>query len=243
MIRFFRKIRQQLLVENKFSRYLLYAIGEVLLVVIGIYIALQINNWNESKIQTKKEVTNLKEIKKNLKSDLENQLIPGAEYYQMSMDAFNILQSNFYNTPQNIPEDSIRELFYDMVIPWKLAFNTVTFDNLSAMGIDLISNDSIRENISQLYGYEYRIIIDYHDVTITEFREDFVPRLSDHFNVHKPLTKPELDYLKNDKPINTRLKGMVLRRQQLRDYFLHVKPLVEQLLAAIETEIEHLEDQ
>lgn len=47
MIKFFRRIRQQVLTENKFSKYLLYAIGEIVLVVIGILIALQINNWNE----------------------------------------------------------------------------------------------------------------------------------------------------------------------------------------------------
>ena len=47
MIKFFRKIRQKLLVENRFSKYLLYAFGEIILVVIGILIALQINNWNE----------------------------------------------------------------------------------------------------------------------------------------------------------------------------------------------------
>ncbi|MCW5515439.1 DUF6090 family protein [Muriicola sp. Z0-33] len=47
MIKFFRKIRQQLLTENKLSKYLLYAIGEIVLVVIGILIALSINNWNE----------------------------------------------------------------------------------------------------------------------------------------------------------------------------------------------------
>jgi hypothetical protein len=47
MIRFFRKIRQKLLTENKFSKYVLYAIGEIVLVVIGILIALSINNWNE----------------------------------------------------------------------------------------------------------------------------------------------------------------------------------------------------
>ena len=68
MIKFFRKIRQQLLTENppagragKFSkpaspagRYLIYAIGEILLVVIGILIALQMNNWNETRKQTNK---------------------------------------------------------------------------------------------------------------------------------------------------------------------------------------------
>ena len=47
MLRFFRQIRQRLLTENRVSKYLLYAIGEILLVVIGILIALQVNNWNE----------------------------------------------------------------------------------------------------------------------------------------------------------------------------------------------------
>ena len=51
MIKFFRKIRQKLLSENKFSKYLIYAIGEIILVVIGIMIALGINNWNENRKQ------------------------------------------------------------------------------------------------------------------------------------------------------------------------------------------------
>ena len=46
MIKFFRRIRQQLLTENKFSKYVLYAVGEIILVVVGILIALSINNWN-----------------------------------------------------------------------------------------------------------------------------------------------------------------------------------------------------
>ncbi len=49
MISFFRKLRQQLIVENRFSKYLTYAIGEIFLVVIGILIALSINNWNIEK--------------------------------------------------------------------------------------------------------------------------------------------------------------------------------------------------
>ncbi len=53
MVKFFRKIRQRLITENKFSKYLLYAVGEIMLVVIGILIALQVNNWNQKQILQK----------------------------------------------------------------------------------------------------------------------------------------------------------------------------------------------
>ena len=59
MINFFRKIRQKLFSENKFSKYLIYAIGEIVLVVIGILIALSINNWNIEKQERKTEKINL----------------------------------------------------------------------------------------------------------------------------------------------------------------------------------------
>ena len=63
MIKFFRKIRQRLLTENKFSKYLLYAIGEIILVVIGILIALSINNWNEKRKENSHEEKILNELK------------------------------------------------------------------------------------------------------------------------------------------------------------------------------------
>jgi len=55
MIKFFRKIRQQLLKEGKTTNYLKYAVGEIVLVVIGILIALQINNWNSERINLNKK--------------------------------------------------------------------------------------------------------------------------------------------------------------------------------------------
>ena len=51
MIKYFRKIRQNLIMENKSGKYIKYAIGEIVLVVIGILIALSINNWNEKRIE------------------------------------------------------------------------------------------------------------------------------------------------------------------------------------------------
>ncbi|RDK87028.1 DUF6090 family protein [Marinirhabdus gelatinilytica] len=72
MLKFFRRIRQRLLSENKFSKYLLYAIGEIILVVIGILIALQINNWNTKAQETKTLNGYLNNIAENIKSDRKN---------------------------------------------------------------------------------------------------------------------------------------------------------------------------
>lgn len=70
MIKFYRKIRQNLLAENKTGKYLKYAFGEIVLVVIGILIALSINNWNESKNQSKKELLLLLNLKNNINEDI-----------------------------------------------------------------------------------------------------------------------------------------------------------------------------
>ena len=70
MINFFRKIRQKLLAENRFTKYLLYGIGEIVLVVIGILIALQINNWNEERIQTRELDGLMKSISSAIQSDV-----------------------------------------------------------------------------------------------------------------------------------------------------------------------------
>lgn len=69
MIKFFRRIRQRLLSEKKITKYLIYAAGEIFLVVIGILIALQINNWNNHRIEGKKELAYLKRLQEDIQSD------------------------------------------------------------------------------------------------------------------------------------------------------------------------------
>lgn len=70
MLRFFRQFRHQLLTENRFRKYLLYAVGEIFLVVIGILIALQINNWNEARKEKIKEGRYLIQLKEEFEDNL-----------------------------------------------------------------------------------------------------------------------------------------------------------------------------
>ncbi|WP_157473012.1 DUF6090 family protein [Eudoraea adriatica] len=70
MIKFFRRIRYDLMEKNKTGKYFKYAIGEILLVVIGILIALSINNWNEKVKNMRIENNYLIRISKDLENDL-----------------------------------------------------------------------------------------------------------------------------------------------------------------------------
>jgi DNA-directed RNA polymerase beta' subunit len=70
MIKIFRQIRQRLIKEHKVSKYLLYAIGEIILVVIGILIALSINNWNENRKVNLEEKSYLKRLLQENKEDV-----------------------------------------------------------------------------------------------------------------------------------------------------------------------------
>ncbi len=71
MLRFFRLIRRKLIEEKKTRQYIWYAIGEILLVMIGILLALQINNWNEAK---KERITELNYLV-GIKTDIENDIL------------------------------------------------------------------------------------------------------------------------------------------------------------------------
>lgn len=107
MIKFFRRIRKQLLTENpperapsvragKFSKYLLYAIGEIVLVVIGILIAIQVNNWNEDYKESLAIKSVLIEIKEDLikdKAELEHNIELRTEDFEAQKRIVQVLET------------------------------------------------------------------------------------------------------------------------------------------------------
>ena len=88
MIHYLRKIRRNLLGEGKFKKYLFYATGEVFLVVVGILIALQLNNWNQKRINRKLEILYYKSMKDQLNED-KGELVNTITYNQNYLDQFN----------------------------------------------------------------------------------------------------------------------------------------------------------
>ncbi|SDB31721.1 hypothetical protein SAMN03097699_0671 [Flavobacteriaceae bacterium MAR_2010_188] len=140
MIKFFRKIRKRLLTESKFSKYLLYAIGEILLVVIGILIALSINNWNEQR----KDILQEQKILLQLKSDFNKNLEQLDVKISMRSD---ILQASikllgYIDNPEFVEFDSIiQQLSFLITDP---TFDPIRDNLIESGNLHLIRHDSLR---------------------------------------------------------------------------------------------------
>ncbi len=152
MIKFFRKIRQRLLSENKFTKYLIYANGEIVLVVIGILIALQVNNWNEKRKAHTEEITILKEIIKNLKSDKED-FKRNLMHFRNTNTAAKHLIKALESGAQN--HDSLSfHMFSAGVIP-RFSPNLSGYKLLESKGLEIITNDDLRQRITSIYDVTY----------------------------------------------------------------------------------------
>ena len=155
MIKFFRKIRQKLLSENKFSKYLIYAIGEIILVVIGILIALQINNWNEGEKLKKEEIKILQNFEKSLNEDL-TRTEWVTEQYLLTKNSISILINHL---EQNLPyNDSLNTHFGRITQTWTPRINTEVFETLKSINLNLISKENLRNEIVQYYSYSNNIL-------------------------------------------------------------------------------------
>tara|TARA_R110002073_G_scaffold230984_1_gene392060 strand:+ start:3324 stop:4085 length:762 start_codon:yes stop_codon:yes gene_type:complete len=151
MIKIFRKIRQNLLMENKTRKYFKYAIGEIVLVVIGILIALQINNWNERrKIQSNQEkyLTLLKiEAENNLKE------IRNTKNEVSEMNMKQIVLYNLINIKQDtVTEKQLSESLFRIVSGFNnfKYENSVLSDLKSSGNLKNVLNDSLRKYLIAL---------------------------------------------------------------------------------------------
>ena len=146
MLRFFRNIRQKLLENGNLRKYFWYAIGEILLVVIGILIALQINNWNEERVIKLKTIEVLKEIKQNLYQDLEQ-----IDINSISNEERLKSLARLSDTPEMITDDSLA--FYFDMLHRVSSFDPVTFGYTKLQDLDLPESipDSLTQTLAEYY--------------------------------------------------------------------------------------------
>jgi len=161
MIPFFRKIRKKMADDNKPIKYLRYAIGEIALVVIGILIALQINNWNEDRKRQNEEVALLSDIRLNLETMLIN-FIKDTTDNSIDIRVYGKIESYIKN---DLPYSNELDTAIGSLTFWNSPFiNASAYNTLQSKGLDLIKNEALKNQIVKMYEYDAkRLTEDYEE--------------------------------------------------------------------------------
>ena len=238
MINFFRKIRRKLADDNKPLKYMRYAIGEIVLVVIGILIALSINNWNESNNQKAKEknlltelVANLETNTSNLENDINSQLNSAQSIYYL-LDYLD--NKKPYNS-------SLDSLFAQADFVTDIVLASSAFETLKSVGLDLIRNDKVRSEIINLFEITYPTLLQetkrYEDQIWSAVS---VPLYQKHFRREIKLKATPINYdaLVEDKEFT----NMLSFRLNLREYSTEQKRITvdrtKRVINLIQNELE-----
>ena len=236
MIKFFRKIRQSLLFENKFSKYLIYAIGEIILVVIGILIALQINNLNEDRKNRIAEIQMLTNISNELISNddiLNNSDNIISNQINQTKDFLNLMHSQ----PQDSSISKVGKLLSQATevedVQLSLSAINRTIDN----SIELIRNDSIKNNLLKypllFAGYKEQ------EKLMMSLKDDRIrPRIKEHIYIGDKSKFPsDFINLLSDRNLANDLTDRLWESNEWKDDLLTVKNQGQLLIRLIEKEI------
>ena len=230
MIKFFRKIRQKTLTEHKFGKYLTYAIGEIILVVLGILIALAINNWNEGRKLENNKLKLMRNLKKELsinKESLESHFLG----LQKNNSQLNKV-INFSAGTIELPIDSLRNYVSNLIYPMDLSIlNSVQEEAISAGKFELLS-DSLKFRLSTLRDYtESRTEINekLKGIILNENTErtDLIlslsafPEIPERFYVQQP-TSMHPDFIKSDNELISLIKSSKTYSKIFQIYYFSI---------------------
>jgi len=192
MIKFFRKIRYDLIEKNKTGKYLKYAIGEIVLVVIGILIALSINNWNQNRINSLSESLLLKEINTEFKFNKE-ELESTVKAYVRIRDQCDYIRKSFPTVHSEIDKDSLSKALHQIR---NLSSADLSMGSISTLintsSFEIISNTELRSLLIQWND----LISDYferEEQAINYTRQTIIPYLA------KRIPRPYIKGLDDDR--------------------------------------------
>ncbi|WP_204346668.1 hypothetical protein [Psychroserpens algicola] len=218
MIKFFRKIRQKILSENKFSKYLIYAIGEIILVVIGILIALQINNLNQKSQEKEQLKASLELMQLNLNEDIRklDEQIAYNKSIQEDIDNFFKIVSNPEGT-KNIPLNDIGNIALEKSFyPVSTALKSME----SGGHFKWINDKALKESIYIYYAETERFsrLVEAHNHFAREYVEGFVYKnwdLADYVSGINPYLETRAPRINNRQVVieNVEFESIVVGRK------------------------------
>lgn len=239
MIPFFRKLRRQFLANKQLGRYLLYALGEVLLVMVGILLALQVDNWNEERKERKEEL----ELLAALKTDLvltRNEMDTIVGYNQKYLEGYRLIHRFIEKDKPYAP--ALDSAFTNLDI-WATPYlSTMTYETIQNKGTDIIRNDSLKRHIVRFYNQDFKSITE--DVVRWEWsfnQNTTQPIMLAHVRriLDSGLARPnDFEALKTNDPFRNFLSILITIRADNIDYSLRAKAATERLIEHIDKELQ-----
>lgn len=185
MIRFFRGLKSNLIQDGKAGKYVAYALGEIILVVIGIILAVQINNWIEQDKRQDLQVEILREILKNLEGDLVEITKEVDDYKLMLVYDSTLLVAA---RERLLFTDSLEAYAYTLEINGHVNPTLSGYELLQSKGIDLIMDDSLRITLTDLYERWYTYYMKYENERIAFVQTVIKPYMTKNFYQEKDTT-------------------------------------------------------
>ena len=155
MLRFFRKLRQRLINERNIRRYILYALGEIALVVLGILIAIQIDGMNEARKLKQVEIDSLSEILTGLQDTWEEVKLALEQDRRYRDCNYKILDYLDNRKPYDKSLDNCFGVYY-----WSptVQLTTSAYDQLKLRGLEIISNESLRRDLTEMFDTQFDVL-------------------------------------------------------------------------------------
>ncbi|WP_372946176.1 DUF6090 family protein [Muriicola sp.] len=250
MLRFFRQLRQKLLTENHISKYLLYAIGEIVLVVIGILIALQINTWNEERKFQQQQYGLLRDLGADLNANLK-ELEIGRETNRSFLEEYRSLYRAIH---EDQPPSPLIDSLCRHLPNWHSPFFTRTaYESLKNKGLEIIQNDSLKQHIVALFEKEFVFLSEDYDRTEWEFASHIKTQLLNKYLQYEErsyhskidlvafdLRPVDFESMKADQRFVNMLSELILYRARGVFQYTQTIDLLKNILEEIETELNAL---
>lgn len=240
MLKFFRRIRQSLLAENKFRKYLLYALGEILLVVIGILIALQINNWNEERKEQKLGVVVLHDIQDNI---LRNNVLIQEAIHTIDSINFSANAIRIYLISDDRPDSEFYDHIGEAVRSGTFLFrlNSDGYESLKSTGFAILGNEKLKDQILNLFEVTYGMVLTDLNFANSIYLSD-VGWWKDYLyktDMTNKMVPYDLQRIKSDKRFLTEINDIFLVRTVFQNTLKQSLSQSEQVLRLIEEELEN----
>lgn len=223
--------------NNKVSKYFLYAIGEIILVVIGILIALQINNWNEQRKVDGEIVKALTEIRSNLISDslsIRQTRIDKSEDINIQSTVIHALES------RNIPYDSIEYHLGRVMIARRIVLVDNGYQLMKKFGLERLKNQELRNELINYYTNSTKRINDDTADDDYEFFSVFLPYVRNHFldwDWSKGGVPADYEQLKSDQYFLTCLKLNIKNGESTLEELQNGTRMIQKILPMLDETI------